>query len=123
MPTRRILKSVWHNFLGTYTSRYSDYGGYWVFGFLIPNLESVEFDLLANKTCERNSPIEFARNLASKAFADQVNKSRIAIGVIKEARLRIEKLPGVVAGLVNGYPSDGHLIRFFATVKMDTGRV
>ena len=35
MPTRRVIKSVLHNFLGTYTSRYSDYNGYWLFGFMV----------------------------------------------------------------------------------------
>jgi hypothetical protein len=123
MPTRRILKSVLHNFLGTYTSRYSDYGGYWLFGFLTPDLQRIEFDLLANTAGACNSPVEFARNLAGKTFSDQLQKSGIAIDIIGEALLRIEKLPGVVAGLVNGQTSDGHSVRFLAIAKVDTGRI
>lgn len=48
MARRRVIKSVLHNFLGTYISRYSDFRGYWLFGFLVSNrfdFES-EFDLL-----------------------------------------------------------------------------
>ncbi len=35
---RRIIKAVLDNFLGTYTSRYSDFHGYWLFGFLVKDL-------------------------------------------------------------------------------------
>ena len=35
MPTRNALKGVLAGFLGTYTSRNSDYRGYWLLGFLV----------------------------------------------------------------------------------------
>jgi len=34
------MTAVLKNFLGTYTSRYSDFQGYWLFGFLVPGLGS-----------------------------------------------------------------------------------
>jgi hypothetical protein len=46
MPSSRTLRAVLHNTLGTYLSRYSDYDGYWLFGFLVPRLIELKFDLL-----------------------------------------------------------------------------
>ena len=43
MATRRVIKSVLSNFLGTYVSRYSEYDGYLLFGFLV-----ADFDELMN---------------------------------------------------------------------------
>jgi hypothetical protein len=33
MVTPRAIRGMLRNFLGTYTSQYSDYKGYWLFGF------------------------------------------------------------------------------------------
>jgi hypothetical protein len=49
MATRRVIKSVLRNFLGTYTSRYSEIRGYWLFGFLVPDLGELHFDLLSRR--------------------------------------------------------------------------
>jgi hypothetical protein len=32
---KRIINGVLDNFLGTFTSRYSNYSGYWVFGMMV----------------------------------------------------------------------------------------
>ena len=42
MPTRRVIKSVLRNLLGTLTSRYSDWHGYWLLGFVVKDLEPIE---------------------------------------------------------------------------------
>ena len=47
MTSRRVIPGVLHNFLGTFTSRYSDFNGYWIFGFLVEKMDSVRIDLLA----------------------------------------------------------------------------
>ena len=47
MTSRRVIPGVLHNFLGTFTSRYSDFDGYWVFGFLIESMDRVRIDLLS----------------------------------------------------------------------------
>ena len=43
---RRIIKGVLHNFIGTYTSRYSDYDGYWLFGMVVRDVAELRIDLL-----------------------------------------------------------------------------
>ena len=74
MPTavanRRVIKGVLDNFLGTYTSRYTDYEGYWLFGLLVADLGEVEFDLLAAGGSP-DSPLGVAELAASLKFADQ----------------------------------------------------
>ena len=107
MSTRRVIQSVLHNFLGTYTSRYSDFNGYWLFGFLVESLDCFEFDLFA---ADCNSPVavdEFARQLAVARFADQLRKSMLERSRVREARLSIRRLPKTIIAPVNGRPSDG----------------
>jgi hypothetical protein len=45
MASLRAIKCALHNFLGTYSSRYSEYSGYWLFGFLVNDLTRIDFDL------------------------------------------------------------------------------
>ena len=47
MTTRKAIKSVLDNFLGTYISRYSDYDGYWLFGFLVKESPHLKINLLS----------------------------------------------------------------------------
>jgi hypothetical protein len=49
MPGRRSITGVLCGFLGTYTSRYSDFDGYWIFGFLVAQVVDVKFDLWATE--------------------------------------------------------------------------
>ena len=42
IPARRHLKSVLAGFLGTYTSRYSDFQGYWLFGFIVEVIDLMD---------------------------------------------------------------------------------
>jgi hypothetical protein len=121
MPTRRILKSVLQNFLGTYTSRYSDYKGYWLFGLLVDKVESIDCNLLAQVSNCSDSPEDVARDLAVERFADQLSKAALDMAVIRSANLYIRRLPEIVIAPVNGRPSNGHMIRFFASVKSDIG--
>lgn len=53
------MKSVLRGFLGTYTSRYSDYRGYWVHGQLPPDLLECTIDLLGSASL-RDGPTEAA---------------------------------------------------------------
>jgi hypothetical protein len=43
---RRNLIGALHNFLATFTSGYSDYDGYWLFGFLLKDADELRIDLL-----------------------------------------------------------------------------
>ena len=50
MASRSVIKSVLWNFLGTYMSRYSDYDGYWLFGFLIEDMGELEINILGQSS-------------------------------------------------------------------------
>ena len=121
MPTRRVLKSVLHGFLGTYTSRYSDYDGYWLFGFLVGDLDRAEFDLLAASPTKPGGPITTARELAVRRFAEQLEKHGIDERVVQDARLLMSRLPDD-----NSVPGQhfrpGYIISFSAIAMADTGR-
>jgi hypothetical protein len=122
MPTRRVIQSVLHNFLGTYISRYSDYEGYWLFGFMVESLDCIEFDLFAADCSSPATIDEFARQLAVARFADQLCKSMLARSRVREARLSIRRLPTTIIGPVNGRQSNGHGVRFEVTAITDMGQ-
>ena len=73
--TRRAILGVLGNFLGTYTSRYSDYEGYWLFGFLVTDIGELRIDLLAPSAGESDAPLGVAVRSAAAQFADQVQKA------------------------------------------------
>src|SRR5688572_30068573 len=95
MPPRKILKSVLWNFLGAYMSRYTDYEGYWLFGFLIPEPQSLEIDLLAVHPVA-NTPVEAAAHWAEIKFADQLKKAGIERSRLRSAKLRIAHSPNMI---------------------------
>src|SRR5206468_1458652 len=101
MVTHRVVKAVLKNFLGTYTSRYSDYCGYWLFGFLVGDLDEVQFDLLTRAGGNQNTPRAVATLLAATKFADQMCKAGLKPSQFRDARLRIKKLMGTTEELVN----------------------
>ena len=122
MPTQRVLKSVLHGFLGTYTSRYSDYRGYWLFGFLVGDLESLTIDLLDDAHPTSESSEGTAIQLAAERFTDQVHKADLAMSQIREAHLLIDRLSGERRGQVNGHDCIGWIVRFRATATSVTGK-
>jgi hypothetical protein len=122
MPTRRAIKSVLHDFLGTYTSRYSEYDGYWLFGFMVESLDRAEFDLFKADCNSLDTFDEFARQVAVARFTDQLRKSKLERSRVREARLLIKRLPNTIIAQVNGRPSNGHGVRFEVAAVTDTGR-
>jgi hypothetical protein len=121
MAARRVIKSVLWNFLGTYVSRYSDYGGFWLFGFLT-DIDELRFNVLGPTASDPDSPMGVATQLATEKFKQQCEKAGIAPSQICESWLAISKLPGAVRGPVNGRPSDGYNIKFTAEAVTDLGR-
>jgi hypothetical protein len=121
MPSRGAIKSVLHNFLGRYASRYSEYHGYFLFGFLVVDLGEVEFDLLALPT-NAESPIGVAAQLATTRFADHLQHAGLELAQVREARLRLGKLSGAIQGTVNGRPRAGFGISFSASALLDNGK-
>ncbi|MEX1097118.1 MAG: hypothetical protein WED34_13805 [Planctomycetales bacterium] len=122
MATRRAIRGVLGNFLGTYTSRYSDLEGYWLFGYLVADLGELRIDLLAPPAGESGSPLGVAVRSATAKFADQLQKAGLERSPIREAWLTIRKLPGPAAGSVNGVRCAGHNVNFSAGAAMEGGR-
>lgn len=88
----RILKSVLFNFLGTYTSRYSDYGGYWLFGMIVGSLNSLTVDLLdAQDNLAAPEPFATAAQLAIRRFREQIDAARLSKCIVRQASLTIQR--------------------------------
>lgn len=123
MKSRRIIKGVLFNFLGTYTSRYSDYDGYWLFGFLVKNIQNTRFDLmhLTEDTSDK-SPIAFAKRQAAILFREQIKKADLSMTFLREAYLEIIKLPEECQGLINGHVCFGFKLKFISKATTDFGK-
>ena len=122
MATRRVIKGVLGNFLGTYVSRYSDYEGYWLFGFLIDYPGALRIDLLMPIVGDPNTPLGVAIRSAADKFRDQCRKANLTPALLREAWLTISQLPGSVRGSVNGRPCDGYSLRLATGAVTDNGR-
>jgi len=95
MASRRVIKAVLGNFLGTYISRYSDFDGYWLFGFLVESPDDIRVDVLQENhvTCS-GSPSDLATTLAVAKFDDQRPKAGLAPSQVRSAWLTIRRMPG-----------------------------
>lgn len=93
MSSTRVLRGVVHNALETYVSRYSSYDGYWLFGFLIGQLEHLEFDLLAPLGAS-DTPIEAAQLRARQVFREQLAKAGLGIERVRRAVLTLRRGQG-----------------------------
>jgi hypothetical protein len=124
MTSRRAIPGVLHNFIGTFTSRYSDFDGYWVFGFLVEGIDTARIDLLGEFSEGNDStPSGFARRLAAQKFSEQIVKAGLPREWFREAYLDIAKSQQRRFGCVNGQSSSGYDLRFQAHVVTDLGRV
>jgi hypothetical protein len=128
MATRRIIKSVLRNFLGTLTSRYSDWHGYWLFGFVVNDLERLDHDLLIPVAGSPDeTPLAHLRTLATTKFLEQLSKVRLDPIRIREAILVIERLPGRVEVQYNPYTdpytTSAYRMRFVVRAITDLGKV
>jgi hypothetical protein len=119
MPTQRVLRSVTKNFLGTYTSRYSDRQGAWLWGFLCGGPD-LDIDLLGSDRSRNGSePAEDARVLALERFADQLAKVHFRERRLKDARLSVVTLPPVYEETVRTTRRKGHIMSFRVSVTTD----
>ncbi len=87
--TRGRLTATLDNFMGTYFSRYSDWLGYWLFGFLVADLREAEIDLL-DVDHRAGTPWARARWLAATLFAEQAVKNGLRAPVV-QASLRLRR--------------------------------
>ncbi len=122
MTTHRVMKSVLHNFLGTYTSRNSDYHGYWLFGQLPSDLREWFLNLLGPPP-KRNAPADAAHRLAIRRFAEQLNKSGLTLDEVSKAELQWARSSEVVKWWRGDYMAEGRMVRLSARAEMNNGNV
>lgn len=122
MPTRRIIKGVLGNFLGTYVSRYSDYNGRLLFGFLVGNLDDVRINLLGQEVHNPDSPMGAAILSAIARFDEQRQRAGLDGARIHEAWLTIKQLPGPVLGAIHETPCLGFNVEFTVEAVMDDSK-
>ena len=117
MPSSRIMRAVLHNTLGTYLSRYSDHDGYWLFGFLVPQLVDFRIDLLS-RSAHADRIHARAAERAVTAFRDQLAKATFPIDRIRSANLWLRRDPTLVDLDIDGVPAKGW--RLLATAEAET---
>lgn len=121
MPSQHHIRSVLSNFLGTFTARYSDYHGYWLFGFVVPLGEDLKFDLLASPQ-SGDSAWEYAQRLAVARFRDQLSKASLKRSLVIEASLSIRQVSEFYAMAFEEHTRDGWDISFCVDATMQNGR-
>jgi hypothetical protein len=114
MTSPQSILGVLDNFLGTYTSRHSDYRGYWLFGFLVNNFDELRMDLLSPVVNQSDDPEQAATALAAAKFADQLAKAGLTRSQVRDAWLTIRRIPDLVTRVVSGRPRLGHNVSFAA---------
>jgi hypothetical protein len=120
VASRRVLKSVLHNFLGTFASRYSDHRGYWLFGQLPADLDRWSVDLRGDPP-EGEATVEVARRLAIRRFDEQVRKAGLDRSVVAEAVLSWTRAEPAL-GWQGDHEVSGHRVELLAQAVTDTGR-
>ncbi len=123
MTTRRALKGILHGFLGTFGSRYSSYQGYWLFGFVVADLDTTEIDLLhPTPNGDPDAPTNILRTLAATKFLDQLAKAGLHPRRVASASLILERLAPATA-VVEMREREGFTVQLSVTAAADTGRV
>src|SRR5262245_48977570 len=120
VASRWVLKSVLHNFLGTFASRYSDHRGYWLFGQLPAGLDQWSVDLRGDPP-EGEAPVEVAQRLAIRRFGEQVCRAGLDMSVVREAALSWTREKPVL-GRQGEHETWGHHVEFLVRVVTDKGR-
>lgn len=122
MASLRAVRGAMGNFLGAFTSRYSDFDGYWLFGMLADKLDGLVIDLLLPNIGAAESPLQVARQVAISKFADQLSKANVGPRSVANAQLVVRRVSEELRRAVNGHPSTGYDYRFECSVQMVNGR-
>ena len=121
MARRNVLLGALRIFLGTFTSRNGDLDGYWIFGWVVGNVESLEIDLLQPAQAKRAQVVESRptvmatmmtalrmvrptsrpaqsqlEELAIRLFSEQNTKAGARLNSIQSAVLQMSRLDSVV---------------------------
>lgn len=120
---KRRMHSLLHNFLDGYCSRYSEYRGYWLFGFLVEPPCRIHIDLLGQvDSVSRDDPVSAAAAIAVARFHEQLSRYGVNGQQMSAASLTIEAHGAARAEA--GDPSDRAqlTVRLLAEVTTEKGR-
>ena len=124
MPRRKAIKGVLHGFLGTFTSRYSDYDGYWVFGFITDAMNDLTINLLeVEDTNAGNDAVLFVAQLAHRKFSEQMDKEHVPLSFVRRAQMTITQSAAPAKGFAAGHLCTGHIYVFSVQVVTDLGKL
>lgn len=116
MKRSQSITGVIHNFLGAYTSRYSDFKGYWAFGMIVDDLFVTEIDLLDTRSENVQKNVgEYVLSRAQNTFKDQMSKAGILHNTIERAILQIRRC-NTKTGFINNTKKNGWIVDFTAEV-------
>jgi hypothetical protein len=123
MSTRRALRGALHNFLGTFTSRYTDCDGYWLLGLIEEDLEGLRIDLLSySEDLSTGAALAFAAKHAREKFREQLRKAGVSPSWVSEAHLKISRSPEPIVRFFNCSFRTDHKYSFSASVLTDLTR-
>jgi hypothetical protein len=124
MKMRRHITGVLGNTLSAFTSRYSDYDGYWLFGILITRGDRFTFHLAGENQPEATDPVAAAAFYRVRSlFSQQLEKAQIPAGFISSAAVFLEKNQPPKSGPVNHHAVLGHDVTISARAVSDLGKV
>lgn len=111
-----------YNYLETFTSRYSDYDGYWFFGLLFHQLDGFSIELVSSISMPRDDlvTIWFCAEARSR-FAELIERERIPPEFVRNASLASRLLSAEVIGSIAGRPVAGSVFRLTTLVTSDLG--
>jgi len=116
----RSLRAVTHNYLVTFTSRYRDREGWWLFGLVESSLDGWRMDLLSDIASDP-TPIGQLREDAIRCFDDQMAKQGLPVAILRHAKLACARGDSS-REFAGQYPRDGHWFRFDLMVETVHGQ-
>ncbi len=115
----RTLRAVAPNFLSTFTSRYRDRDGWWLFGLAESSLDGITIDLLADAPGPDSAREQVVHD-AIHQFRDQLQKQRVPLSLLVEATLQCRR--GDKDRRIAGeYVREGHDFIVIVYIKTTTG--
>lgn len=122
MPRRKALKGVMHSFLRSFTSRYSDYDGYWIFGLVTCELNKLTINLMDVENTTNNEVVLFPAQLGQREFKEQTDKAKLPMHFVRQAQMNVSQSTATTKGFVAGHLCTGHIYTFSIQVISDLGR-
>ncbi len=118
---RGAIKSLLEGFLGTYTSRYTRWQGYWLFGFIVEDMHGTCFELLEQPDIQEVSPMATAASIARSNFRAQLARNGVPEARVLTARLEIVRVANPRHWFAIGMlPKQGHEFLFTVNVQTDS---